>query len=312
MAPFSSKKSLSLVATSKHKIKFCKADYDERLNQNIQLAVDHILKMHRGNNTESEFSHGIFSGMYQITITRENPAKEFKISLTCHLDPSTEYTRKPKFFRHGEMGKYLQVGYNESYLTVERRTQMRDAVIALIDRMKDSLLEEFHLSCIILSFGQSFRACGVKPIPTWVYARPALFAPYLSLQIYGSIPITVVVECCDETGSKTEDRYLHFFLEKAHEHDIGSLFALVREHEQTSGFSLENITLKNGWGRKNIRPLLENQLHREDHIELLWDTPLTGEALFNAMSDRILNPNTQKYHHYLMFKIAAYVSFDVK
>ena len=193
----SPKKTAALLASTHHKNKYCKADYDARLKENTQQAVETLLKKLRKDKTIA-YSHGVLGGMYEIRLDQSSPDNELKFSLTCHLDPQNEYNIKPKFFTPGPFKKKLQVGFHESYLTVNKRRQIRDFVIEIVDRMKEELLHGFNCPRIILSFGKSFKACGKKLIPNWVCARPHSSQRYLCSHIYGSVRVSVAVHYRDE------------------------------------------------------------------------------------------------------------------
>lgn len=244
MAP--SKKQSSLVATSHHKVKFCKPDYDSSIIKMVRTGITTLLQNfsaqpHKSNQIFVRF----FSGMYQISARAYHipeSGKELIIDLVSHMDTQV-FNSKATFKRYKPTGKVYEEGHHYSYLTQERRLKVRDEFCDFLSHMKSNLLSEHQSQRIVILLGKSFKPTS---IPQWVTCKPAMTEQFSCYILFGKIVIVASVLC--EEDEYKEHKYA---ITSAHSDSTFSDIAYaIEQTPKMQGFCIDQpLTQVKYWGR---------------------------------------------------------------
>jgi hypothetical protein len=242
--PRSQFKTNALAKTQAHKDRFYKEHNHQRIKEIVEDGMERLLEKITPD-TRSAFVY-IYSGMYEIRCDKLRMSSELRFTLACHLD--SDFQKRPRFFKHGPMKQYIQVGYHHSYLTVEKRRLIRDAFLDHVHKTKRELLEKFSMiTSIVVKQRKSFEECGHKKLRSWIDVRFSSkldgYCKYFC--IYGAIRCSVEVTC--EAGEYKEIRNL---IVDAQSYNSGSIIMeLINKHPMLEGMQLDRrLGQVNRWG----------------------------------------------------------------
>jgi len=228
-------KKAALKATNAHKAFYFQNEYTAKIKEMLRSGYESVVDkaVQRQLNQCSYF----LSGMYQIRLFMKAytycniKSTTIIFELASHLDK--EFDKKPKFIRHGEFKKLIQIGYHESYLTSEKRHLVYTEFHCLIDRHKNELLQMFRACNIEMRACASFERCcySQETIDSWIHVQRSGIASFF---IYGTMLLKVDVMCQD--GDYVENRKLYVLIQSdANFDDVGEK---VVASEQLIGLSL--------------------------------------------------------------------------